>query len=400
MKSNLKRYKKPSLITYFFTSIIFKIFSKFKFNLKVIKNDVKKVKGPFVILANHESALDFVNIYTAIKRRAHFVISRAFYSTLPIRKIMDSMGVIPKNQFQTIPSDLKNMKTAITNGFPLVIYPAGLMPEDGIGTPIPKATGKALKWIGVDVYVAKSVGSYLTNPKWSSRWRKGRVKLSITKFLSKEELLNTLENEVQQKLEKELYFDAYKNNEIERVCFKHGDEVLGLENVLYKCPNCKSEFTIKAENKNTLKCCKCNYSVYADKMGFLYSKDNNVAIYKHPSDWSKFIENELLLQIKEDKNYTLQCDADVYMIDYKKGKFVCAGKTNLKLSRKGFEFDGIINNEKFVKNISISNFPTLPLKPGKSFEIQDGKDIYRILPMDKTVCTKWVSALEILYNLN
>ena len=54
-----------------------------------------------------------------------------------------------------------------------------MMSEDGASTPIPLATGKSLKWLGQDVYVAYVEGSYLTNPKWGRKWRKGQINIDI-----------------------------------------------------------------------------------------------------------------------------------------------------------------------------------------------------------------------------
>jgi hypothetical protein len=51
---------------------------------------------------------------------------------------------------------MKKMKAVVEAGQPLAIYPAGLMCEDGLSTPIPKATYKFLKWMNVDVYMART----------------------------------------------------------------------------------------------------------------------------------------------------------------------------------------------------------------------------------------------------
>lgn len=397
MKGNKNNYRKPNPIVYGIFSFASRVLSSLKFNLKIEKNELKGVKGPYVVIANHESALDFVNVVRTIKGRAHFVISSAFYGTFPFRFIVEKLRLIPKNQFQTMPSDLKKMKAVVDNGLPLVIFPAGLMPENGICTPIPKATGKALKWLNQDVYVAKSNGSYLTNPKWSSKWRKGKTTLSVEKFIAKEDLINYTAEEIQDKVEKSLYFDAYKNNEVEKIPFKNGDNVIGLENVLYKCPLCGKEYTIISEDTNVLKCVSCGYKVYSDKTGALYRENGKEAIYKYPSDWSLYIEKEIENKIDKNPNYKLECVADVYILDDKKHKFVIGGNTRVVLNKDGFALNGMVNGEKIEKQYSIKNYPSLPLKPGKSFEIQEGKTILRICPIVPKVCTEWVLTAETFY---
>lgn len=398
MKNKKKKYSKPNAIIYSIFLFGCKIISALKFNLKIKKNELKNVKGGFVVIANHESALDFVNLARAMKRRTHFVISNAFYKTFPLSSVVEKLGLISKNQFQTAPSDLMKMKTVIDNGMPLVIFPAGLMPENGICTPIPKATGKALKWLNADVYVAKSNGSYLTNPKWSKKWRKGETTLSITKFASKEELSEIASEELQERVEKALSFDAYKMNDTLKVAFKNGDNVVGLENVLYKCPKCNEKYTIVAKNVNTLKCLGCGYEVYSDKFGMLHGKTED-AIFKYPSQWSLYIEKKIKEEIESNPEYKLESFASVYTIDDKKHKFILSGTALVKLTSVGFIFDGIVNGERLEKTLSIKNYPSLPLKPGMNFDVQDGKTIYRICPTDPRTCTEWVSAVEALYEM-
>ena len=122
-----KKYKKPNAIIYSFFYIISKIICFFKLSLKIGKNEVKGKKGGFVIIANHGSSIDFMPLCVALKRRAHFVISNAFYSSLHIQPLLNSVGVIPKNQFQTSVSEMRAMKSVLENEMPLVLYPAGLM---------------------------------------------------------------------------------------------------------------------------------------------------------------------------------------------------------------------------------------------------------------------------------
>ncbi|MBR6692694.1 MAG: hypothetical protein IKL61_01945, partial [Clostridia bacterium] len=118
--------------------------------------------------------------------------------------------VIPKNQFQTVFTDMRLIKEAVDSTRPLVIYPAGLMSENGITTPIPLSTGKTLKWLDADIYVAKISGTYLSNPKWSKIRRKGRVDLSITKLISSEEAKQISNEKMQEMVENALYLTHTK----------------------------------------------------------------------------------------------------------------------------------------------------------------------------------------------
>ena len=159
-------YTKPSKLHYRAAQAICSVVAGTVFGRKILRNEIKGKNGPFVVIANHQAALDFVNLIGAAKRPMSFVISNSFFSTLPIKGFLRKMGVIPKQQFQTTVKDLKKIKSVIEAGEPLVIYPAGLMCEDGLSTPLPSATYKFLKWLDADVYVAKTSGTYFVMPNW------------------------------------------------------------------------------------------------------------------------------------------------------------------------------------------------------------------------------------------
>ena len=129
------------------------VYASVVFKRKFLRNEIKDKKGPFVVIANHAAALDFVNLIGASRRPMNFVISSAFYKTIPVQGVMPRLGLIPKQQFQTNLGDMRKMKNIIDEGGILVIYPAGLMSEAGTPTPIPVATYKFLKWLDADVYI-------------------------------------------------------------------------------------------------------------------------------------------------------------------------------------------------------------------------------------------------------
>lgn len=394
----MKKYKKPNIFTYSIFRGICKILSKVKFNLKVKTNELKGVKGPYVLLASHESSIDFINLCTAINTRAHFVISNSFYQTLGIRKLMDSVGVIPKQQFQTSVSDMKKFKQVLENNMPLIIYPAGLMSSDGIATHIPSATGKVMKWLNYDVYIATTHGSYFTNPKWGNSFRKGKIYLEIKKLYSKDDLNRLSENEIHNTIVSSLYYDAYQNQEKDKIYFKKGDNISGLENVLYYCPKCHNEFTNIVE-ENVLKCTCCGNKAIADKYGFLNKSSDEDIIYKYPSSWSKKILQNLKNEILNNEKYYIEDECEIHMIDYKKHKFTLRGNGKIKLDKEAFTLQGTIDGDEVNRIFFRKKFPILPYKPGKYFEIQDGKDIYRIYLNTSLHTSKWINVLQTFYQI-
>ncbi|MBO5754522.1 MAG: 1-acyl-sn-glycerol-3-phosphate acyltransferase [Clostridia bacterium] len=397
----MKKTKKPtgpSKLHYAIARLACRPFSAHVFKRKFYRNELKGVKGPFVVVANHQTALDFVNLIDASDVPLSFVLSHAFFHTLPIRGFLSRMGVIPKQQFQTALSDLYAMKATVKNGGALAIYPAGLMCEDGLPTPLPEATYRFLCWLGVDVYVARTYGAYLVKPKWEKKFRPGRTYMDVYRLFSAEELKEKTEEQVEDAVRAALDFDAYKEQERLRIHYKHGDRIEGLEKVLYRCPHCAAEFTMKVKDKCVLYCESCGYELVSDEFGLLHNEKGLGEEYRYVSDISRLTQDALRARFAEDESLTtVSFSAKIEMIDYKKKKFCPAGSAHVSLARDGFLLDGTLKGKDIHLALPIVNFVSLPFKAGAYFDIQNEQSVYRIYPENGDVVMKLIHMIRIFH---
>ena len=389
-------YQRPNHFCYAITQAVAWIAAKFVFRRKFLRNEIKGKKGPFVVIANHQCALDFVNVIGATSRRMTFVLSNSFFNTLPIRGFLRKLGVIPKQQFQTASRDLKRMKGVIDRGEAFVIYPAGLMCEDGLSTPIPAATYKFLKWLKADVYMAKASGSYFVMPKWAKGLRPGRTYMDIYKLFSAEELAGLDLSEIREKTEAAMLFDAYREQAQLQVPYKNNHLVEGLEHVLYMCPHCKEEFTITAE-KNVLHCTACGFTHESDRYGILHRAGQVGEQIPYVSDWSRMIYRDMEEKIAAGALQELSAPVRISMIDMKKKKFRPVGQGILHLNTETFRLDGTVNGEALNLAVDAGTYPSLPFSPGKYLEFQYGDDIYRCMPEDGRQVMKFINMIKVLY---
>lgn len=389
-------YQKPNRFLYGITQAVAWLAAKLVFRRKFLRNEIKGKKGPFVVIANHQCALDFVNLIGATRRPMTFVISNSFFNTLPIRGFMRKLGVIPKQQFQTNARDLKKMKAVIDKGEAFVIYPAGLMCEDGLSTPIPAATYKFLKWLKADVYVAKVQGSYFVMPKWAKGIRPGRTYMDIYQLFSKEELADMDLAEVQKRTDEAMLFDAYREQEQLRATYKKCDDLQGMEHVLYMCPHCGAEFTIGVEG-NRIACSACGFAHESDRYGLLHQVGNVGREIPYISDWSRLIYSRMARQLEEEGLPTLENHVSIRMIDMKKKKFLPVGEGELTLSQERFRLQGVANGEPLDIAVDAGTFPSLPFSPGKYLEFQHGEKIYRCMLSDGRLVMKYINMIKVLY---
>ena len=388
---------KRNRFVYFFARLISGIAAIFFFKRTVLRNEIKGKKGPFVVIANHQSALDFVTLIGATRAPMTCVISRSFYNTLPIKGIISRMGVIPKQQFQTHIDDIRRMRAVIAEGGILVIYPAGLMTEDGLSTPIPDATYRFLQWLGTDIYVARASGTYFVLPKWGKGLRPGRTYMDIYRLFSKEELADMPIASLRELTDEAMQFDAYEEQERLLIKYRRGNVIEGLENVLYVCPHCHREFTMRVRDKSVIYCTECGYAERCDEYGFLHLESEVGEEIRHVSTWSRGIYEALRAKMERGIEDVIATGVRVQMIDGEKNRFVDVGEGEITLSRYGFRFVGTIKGEAKDRVIGITNFASLPFKPGRYFEIQHDDDIYRCYPEDGRMTMKIINIVKIFY---
>lgn len=393
-------YQRPNRVVYGLAQTAAWAVATFVFKRKFLRNEIRGKKGPFVVIANHQAALDFVNLIGATSRPMSFVISNSIFNTLPVKGLAAKMGVIPKQQFQTEVRDLMQIKNVIKNGEAVVIYPAGLMCEDGLSTPIPTATYKFLRWLGADVYVARTSGTYFAMPKWTKGFRPGRTYLDVYRLFSKEELAKTDLATIRQKTDEALLFDAYREQETLRVRYAKNHIVEGLEQVLYMCPHCGAEFAMQVEGGSTLRCSACGYAQESDEYGFLHHCSEVGSELRYVSDWSRLIYERLKEKLLSGQERELKHQTTIQMIDFAKNKFVDVGQGSLQLSDGQFRIEGSIHGEPVDLQISTANLASLPFKPGRYLEVQYGETIYRCVLKDGRAVMKYINMVKIFYELN
>lgn len=388
-----KKKLKPNPFVYGFFRTCSCILSHTKFRSRIVRNELRGKKGPIVLVANHQAAFDFVNMARVTRRKVNMVVSNSFYQTLPIKGIMDKCGVIPKQQFQTTPIDIRMMKSVVDNGGILGIYPAGLMCEDGLSTPIPTATWRFLQWMRADVYVLRSAGTYFCTPKWSGIKRRGRTTVDVYRLFDKEELMALSVEEIRSRGSEALDFDAYRENDKLKIKYKNGDNIEGLENVLYICPHCGGEFTVKVRDKSTIYCTECGYAETSDKCGMLTLSADVGEEIRYVSDWARLVfrtEQERLVKC----DITLDEEAEILTVDPGKHKFRSAGEGRVILTRERISIVGKVGGEPFELSVPTTCFPSLPFSPGKYIEIQDGPDIYRCAFKRGEMAMKYINVLK------
>ena len=393
MEEIRKTYKKPNPLIYYLYYFLCKLISKFVFNTKILRNEIKGLKGPYVVLANHESQIDCINLAITTKRRMHLVISNSFYQTIGLKPLLDMISVIPKQQFQTTTADIRAMKRAIEHNVPLGIYPVGLMTENGLSTDPGISIAKFLKFLKTDVYVCYTEGSYLTQPKWSKVRRKGQITIDVHKLIFKEELETISNDELYQLVRNNIDYNSYENQKKNMIPYKHGNNVEGLEYVLYQCPKCKSIKTMISKDISKLSCTCCGYEVDTNNYGLFNGEG---LIFDNPADWSIEILENFKKELILNSDYQLNDEVTISMINSRSHKFEEVGTGHISINKENIILKGTINNNAIEYRFFTNAYPMLPFVPGKHLEIQDEQNIYRLKFKDPYNIMIFINILKIV----
>ena len=249
---------------------VIEVFLKWKFNYEY--DDISKVEGPFLLLANHNMELDPAVVGSAVGKHAYFVASEhimrkgigtwllmTFFK--PIIHMKGKQGV----------TTVKNMLKTLKDGHNVCIFPEGNRSFNGLTCDMEAAIGKVAKKAKAKLITYRVEGGYLTQPRWSVTLRKGKLRGRLVHVYTVEELQNMTDEQINEAIVKDLFEDAYATQKRERIAFKGKDLALGLEATIFTCPDCGQ--IGKLHSKGDRFFCECGFESVYDVYGELTDKN-------------------------------------------------------------------------------------------------------------------------------
>ncbi|MBE7081495.1 MAG: hypothetical protein E7372_02915 [Clostridiales bacterium] len=367
-----------------------------------VQKEVKKIKGPYLILATHASFMDFPQIVRGIMPRTTGWVM----SVEEFRRgdwLMGGIGGMPKRKFthdivtaKHMLYYLKKLKHTCT------IFPEARFEFAGINERLDGALGKFCKLADVPVVMCMSNGNFINSPQWSKHpYRKIRQEANIYMLITKEQLKEMTAEEIQAKIEQAFVKDEYKwqvENNLHTKCKQRAD---GLYKILYKCPHCGKEFMMESAGIY-LWCNNCGSKWEMDTLSRLKGLNTDKG-YSHIPDWYNWEREEVR---KEVVNGTYLFEDEVRVEDYYSSKTGCipVGDAHLVHNKDGFTISGIVNGEQFNVNKPVSSMYSAHIEydflgRGDAIDIATDKTTYfMFLKSAKNQLTKIHFATEELYD--
>ena len=392
--------RKPSLLLYFFAGLYFKLAYGRQFNLKV---SGPSIKGPAVILSNHTSNHDYKFIaLSAYPRRVTFLSTYHWFTFKRLAPWLRRIGAIPKYQFTTDVLAMKRIKYVVQKNKGIIfIAPEGTIYGSGRLSYIAPSICKMLKFLKVPVYAARIQGAGLGNAKWNKVQHRGLVHVDKSLLFSKEEVLS-LDSEVMLKRIKEaLAFDEFEFQKEYDVHVEGDRRAEGLDDLLYKCPSCGRELTLKTEN-NHIECTACKARAEVDDRCRLVW-EGPIQYMDNYSQWYYWQHDQLKKEM-EDPLWRMESQVDYGIDEPGLNSYVKVGSGTLSLDRFRWLYKGShMDESEYIEEEPVGAIALATLKMGVHIELPFKNGHCRVFYInpDGRLAMKWHLASRIITeNLN
>jgi len=242
------------------------LFLKLRFRYEYEKLD--HIEGPYLLLANHNLELDPAFVGVAAKKHLYFVASEHI-----LRKgigtwlLMTFFKPIIHKKGKQGMNTIKEMLQTLKEGHSVCIFPEGNRSFNGVTGEILPSIGKVARRSGAKLVTYRIEGGYLSQPRWSTTLRKGKMVGRLMNIYTPEELKTMTDVQLNEAICSDLYEDAYETQKKEKIAFRGKNLALGMETTIFTCPDCKQIGTLHTDADHL--CCECGFRATYDVYGML-----------------------------------------------------------------------------------------------------------------------------------
>lgn len=299
---------------------------------------------PCLVLMNHSSFID-------LKIAARLLISRPFHVICTAdgfvgkRWLMRLIGCIPTRKFMMDVTLVRDMVYVVRElKASILMFPEASYSFDGTQMPLPESLGKCLKLLKVPVVMIRTNGAFARDPLYNNlQLRKVRVSAEVEYLLSPEEIEKKSAAELNDLLQEKFTFDYFRWQQENKVAVKEPFRADGLNRMLYKCPQCKTEGRMLGQGTR-ISCQHCGKTYELTEYGYLRALasagegEAPDTEFTHIPDWYRW-QRECVRQQLEEGTYRMEVPVMIYMM-VNMDRIYQVGEGVLTHSPEGFHLTG------------------------------------------------------------
>ena len=314
-----------------------------KHRLKVTKTDMKGIKPPYLLLANHNAFLDInVMSYVTFPHLLNYVI--AIDGFIGREKLLRHIGGVCKRKFTTDAYLVRQIKYCLDHKRVMAIFPEARYSLCGTTAIIPTSLSRLCYYMKVPVVMLRMHGHHINSPFWNLTDRKVKgVEAELFPLVKKEEVGVLSPAEINERIQEAFKYDEYKWQKERNIQVTYEGRAEGLHKVLYKCPHCGKEYRMNSKGIY-LFCEECGKKWEYTTLGELKEKERKTE-FSHIPDWYEWEREEVRKEV-EAGTYKFEGEVHVNMLPNCK-KFIPIGNAYLVHDMNGFKLTGEFEGEKY-----------------------------------------------------
>jgi 1-acyl-sn-glycerol-3-phosphate acyltransferase len=385
-KRRNQKPRRPSAPIYFLVCLLTRAYFKLFYGLRIDRSAIRGIKGPVVVLSNHQSNLDFLIVAaTAYPLKLNFMVSTYFFHSSMLRFLLNLMGAFPKHQFIPDTSAIKSAMKVVSRGDNIGIFPEGQVCYSGLNCDIDESIAKLIKKLSATTISVAIRGNFLTCPKWSrsQEVRRGAIESKATVVVTSEEVKELSVGEIAKRAVDAVSYNEYEWQRTRMAKFRPKPRKTdGLEVILYRCPKCQSNFTIKSRDSEVF-CEKCGYKVSLDSYGFFKTPDGSEQIYDNPAEWYRYQKQNRQQELENPAALPFVVPCVLHKtIEGKHGYSKC-GEGTATLGSEGLFFEGTKDGEPFEVSTLYESQTNLPFSAAISgIDLHGENENYAVVPLE------------------
>lgn len=231
-------------------------FVRLRYNVKA-ERFREQGNRPYLILYNHQTPFDQFFVATSFRRPVYYMATEDIFSLGWISKVLRWLvAPIPIRKSTTDITAVMNCIKVAREGGSICIAPEGNRTYSGRTEHMSDSIASLAKKLKLPIALYRIEGGYGTQPRWSDRIRKGKMRGYVSKVLEPEELAGMSQQELFRWIQEGLQVDEAKAD----AAFRSENRAEYLERVVYICPFCGfAEFESAG---NEVKCKTCGRQIH------------------------------------------------------------------------------------------------------------------------------------------
>lgn len=352
------------------------------FGLRVTGGEQIPGKGPLLVLSAHQGMVDFLLLIAALRRRRiRFVATERQFRDPKLHWFYVRLGLIPKVQFHTDARAVMGVFRTLRDGGTVGIFPAGQTSMCGVPAGIAPAIAHLVKRAEVNVCTVSLNGGFFTYPRFAPWFNRGRTEARLELTFTPAMLKTLSEKEIFEILRRRLDYDDYRWQEQTGARFHSRGRARGCDKILFRCPDCGGEGTIRAE-KHRIFCAACGSAGTVGEDMHLVSRRAGSRFFSTLRDWYAWQEHELA-RAMEEPDFRLSLAVRCQRFDAVRFAYVDAGTGTLELDRDRIGYRGALSGEQAEHFLRHETLPGCAAGPGKYLELyHPDAGLIRYVPQD------------------